>query len=105
MRKFDRSFEVSLFDGIGQTGVYVGTLTNLKNITDDLDWREGSETNIIGEHYKVLTLGEIEDQVDNKKLGYLITVIHEEPLSGFILQVGNYSDLNWWKVGDLIGYA
>lgn len=93
MKKIDNpdSYTIHEFDGVEVSGVYRGTLTCMVRANDELSWHDG----------KFLTLAEIAKQLNGAPL---ITVIVDRPLSGEILQYGNYGD-EWWQVGELDGYA
>ncbi len=92
-------YTVCEFDGVSGTGVYLGGLDELTRINDWLTWREDSERQDMV--CKELTLAEISKQC----WAYgLITVIVNEPLSGKILQYGNYGD-KWYQIGETCGYA
>ena len=105
--KKPNEYVVCQFDGVCASAVYVGGLTFLKGVTDRLKWRVDEEcSQICAVDYKILTLNEIVDQLKNLYGGEapMITVIEEQPISGRILQYGNYGD-EWWQIGETGGYA
>lgn len=109
MNKIDKPEEyvVCQFDGVCASAVYVGGLTYLKAATDRLRWRVDEEcSEMCAVDYKILTLKEICEQLTNLYGGTtpMITVIEEQPMSGIILQYGNYGD-EWWQIGETGGYA
>jgi len=100
-------YELCTFDGVTAATVYIGGFANLKLANGSLKWRIDKA---MGEQcynpYNVLTLKEIQTQLSNQYGGHcpMITIFMESPLSGAILQYGNYGD-DWWQVGSLMGYA
>ena len=107
MKEIENPSEVVIcrFDGVDAAGVYVGTMDNLQCVNDELNWREDkSAGDVAFGPYYVLTLDEIAEQLEWKTYS-MITVIVEGPMSGAIYRYGNYSDKQWWQVGDLDGYA
>ena len=99
--KNPEKYEVSRFDGVRAAAIYKGPLTELNLITDELKWRTDiDKSRAVGFSVNVLTLKEIVEQTGN----LFITIIEEGPLSGCVLQYGNYGD-SWWQIGDLDGYA
>lgn len=50
---------------------------------------------------ETITLEDIQKQFPYPGL----LVIAESPLSGAIYRCGNYSDMAWWQVGTMAGYA
>ena len=101
------SYEICAFDGITASTVYKGSFSNLSCISRTLIWREDDEAGeLCYKPYKVLTLEEITKQMTNLYGGKcpMLTIFNESPLSGSILQYGNYGD-SWYKIGDLNGYA
>lgn len=89
-------YELIRFDGCTAVTVYSGSFGYL--MKRDLKWREDPKCT---EAFGVLTLSEIWEQVSAP----MVTVFIEGPLSGKILQAGNYADNGWYEVGDLAGYA
>ena len=81
------------------TAVYSGPMTALFPV--DLDWRE---VEVDGEERGVLTLLEIARQM-RERGRCITTVITSSATGGCILQYGNYSDSEWWKIGELDGFA
>ena len=109
MHRIDKPEEYTIcqFDSTCSSAVYVGGLTFLKGVTDKLRWKVDEEcSKMCAVDYKILTLSEIKDQLTNLYGGTtpMITVIEEQPLSGRILQYGNYGD-EWWQIGETGGYA
>ena len=108
MKKIDNpsEYEICEFDGVTNCGVYVGGLANLARVNGNLQWRMDKDIAEMCEcGGKVLTLTEIVDQLQEHRYGHgIITVIIISPLSGSVLQHGNYGD-EWWEVGTLNGYA
>lgn len=101
-----KEYLVYKFDGVTASAVYVGGLTDLKK-ADTLTWHEDKEASkMCGIPTYVLTLDEIRERLQNQYGGSspLITVIIDNPLSGWIIQYGNYGD-EWWKIGETGGYA
>lgn len=90
------------FDGVNVATVYRGMLSCLVNASEDLKWRKETPFNEFGieEELEVLTLQEIKNQLKCP----MITIIIEGPLSGELLQYGNYGD-SWYSIGQLVGYA
>ena len=96
--KYPESYEICRFDGIRSSAVYRGTFDALMPANGELTWRRETLEN--GDSFMVLTLKEIADQLP----GSMITVFCISPLSGIVLQYGNYGK-SWWEVGVLDGYA
>ena len=94
-------FTVCRFDGVTVTGVYVGTTDCLRCVNDRLKWRKEVIEELSDEPTEMLTLAEIEKQLKH----HIVTVIINGPMHGEIYQCGNYSAREWWKIGDLDGYA
>ncbi len=96
------SIEIVKFDGIDSSAVYLGGITRLKNVTDQLEWHveESSETDV-----ESLTLDEIYHQCRDKFGLSIITVFVDSPLSGRIYQCNNYDNGLWVQYGELRGYA
>ena len=93
-------------DSVNGAAVYLGSVTELQNITDRLCWKK-EECSEYGYFAEYLTLREIYEQV---KEWYpakrpIITVFQEDPLSGTIYQCGNYEDGRWVNHGTTKGYA
>jgi hypothetical protein len=72
-------------------------------MTDRIDWRVIPGEGEYGSDLEVLSLNEIAEQL--KGTGKLITVIYERATGGAVYQYGNYCDGNWYKIGELAGYA
>lgn len=107
MKKIDNPdhFTICEWDSVNSCGVYLGGLDRLVRVNNALDWRVDQETKEFCEcDGKVLTLKEIADQLSDEYGANIITVIIISPLSGSVLQYGNYGD-EWWEVGTLNGYA
>lgn len=108
MKKIDNpsEYEICEFDSVEDCGVYTGGLARLKRVNDKLKWRVDKDIASMCEcDGKVLTLTEIVDQLQKQRYGNgIITTILISPLSGYVLQHGNYGD-EWWEVGTLDGYA
>ena len=81
------------------TAVYSGPLAELKPV--ELKWREGQ---VGGEECSVLTLAEIAEQTLGK-VDMCTTVVTESATGGCILRCGNYPGSEWWKIGELCGFA
>ena len=93
-------FVVCKFDGVDVASVYRNGFDDLKLLR--MKWRCNEKlSKELGFEYHYLTLNEIVDQLG--RCG-IITVFIEGPLSGEILQWGNYGD-SWFRVGELAGYA
>lgn len=104
MEKLD-DITIVKFDGVTQSAVYFGFVTNLLNITEKLKWRKAGAIEY-GYDAEVLTLEEIYKQVRDLFNGHaIITVFVSDPLHGYIYQCGNYRDGHWMKYGTTIGYA
>ncbi len=101
-KKMDGTEEFARFHSVEQTAVYIGSMTDLVNVTNELKWRQDEEASAYGETIEVLSLNEIAEQCHGK--GGLITVIYERPTGGAVYQYGNYGDV-WYRIGDLMGYA
>ncbi len=92
------------FDGIKSTAVYLGGVTRLKKVNEELIWHE-EESEALYSTIKSLTLREIYDQI-SQKYGYqIITVIVDGPMHGEIYQCGNYVEGQWVKYGMTMGYT
>lgn len=81
------------------TAVYSGPMTALSPV--ELDWREEQ---VDGEECDVLTLSEIAKQTRDRGRK-ITTVIAYSATGGCILQCWNYADGEWWKIGELAGFA
>lgn len=94
--------ELCKFDGVEAVAVYSGGLTSL--VKQDPKWRKANEATCkaLGMNVEILKLSEIAEQL---KDAFLITVIIDGPLSGRILQYGNYNDGKWYEIGQTCGYA
>jgi hypothetical protein len=103
LKRQDGAEEFAQWDGVGATAVYLGSVTDLVNVTDRLDWRHIPAEDEGDTAMEVLSLDEIAEQM--KGSGVLITVIYERATGGVIYQYGNYCDGNWYKIGELAGYA
>lgn len=97
MKKITEDMELCRFDGVNATAVYVGSMTELQ--LADLEWRH-EDCEYRGD-IEVLKLSEIVDQLWEATI---ITVFINEPMSGTILQYGNYNDGCWWEIGKTDGY-
>lgn len=99
------SFTVVRWDAVDAASVYHGGLRDLKNITDDLKWRDDGFGQA-GYHTEVLTLKEIYEQVKEMFPGRpVITVFQETLLNGAIYQCGSCGDGKWVKFGTTKGRA
>ncbi len=106
MKKIENpdGFIVAEFDGVTDCGIYLGGLARLKRVNKDLKWRIDKDLAVMCEcDGKILTLSEIAEQLKGRGYG-VITVITISPLSGIVLQFGNYGE-EWWEIGKLDGYA
>lgn len=96
------------FDGIDSISVYVGWITQLVNVNEQLHWRDcDKETcDMLCIDAKCLTLNEIREQLQErlKDDAMFITVFVDSPLNGAILHYGNAGD-KWVKLGEYAGYA
>ncbi len=103
MIQIKEDLEICETDGINSTTVYMGSLTDLKK-ADMLLWRiaDKETCSTLRMEIHTLKLSEIVRQLSNKCR--IITIIHNEPLTGEIWQYGNYGD-SWWKIGVLDGYT
>lgn len=99
-------YEVCLFDGLMSSAVYTGSFDNLNRVSYKLSWHEKSDDDYWYKPLFYLTLDEIKDQLKNLYGGTAprITIFIERPMSGVVLQYGNYGD-SWWEIGKLNGYA
>lgn len=102
MQKIETPEEYSVFrfDGVSMSGVFTGCLLDAERVTEKLDWREDDAGT--GMPTELLTLAEIRQQISGEQL---VTVVELGPLSGTVLQCGNYGHDDWWVVGELAGYA
>lgn len=94
-------YEVAGFDGSGAATVYQGGLHHLERTI--LCWR----SDLSHERIMVLNLDEIRNQICGTGEDYkrkIITIFQDGPLSGTILQYGNYGD-EWFIIGETAGYA
>lgn len=93
------------FDTIEQTSVYLNSFSKLVNISDELPWH----TEYVDALYMEvgsLTLHEISEYVKEKYgKNRLITVFQEDMLRSQIFQWGNYKDVEWVHLGEIMGYA
>ena len=103
--------EICRFDSVDVSAVYVGGLTELKDVTDKVNWRI-EKCDGLGMDLELVTLDELvgqlasEVEIDGKKtLVGMITVISHSPLSGVIYQWGNYPGEGWFQIGETAGYA
>lgn len=62
------------------------------------DWKEMNGN-------QVLSLADIQGQVEKQLNKAVITVIAEYPLRGTIYRFGNYDGADWLKIGRVDGYA
>lgn len=108
MKKIDNpdNYLICESDSVFEVGVYVNGLSELVRVNDRLKWRVDKDIADMCEcDGKVLTLTEIVNQLQEYRYGNgIITIIIMSPLSGEVLQHGNYGD-SWWVVGELYGYA
>ena len=100
MNKISKDTLIYRFDGVTATGIYIGSLDDLRLVA--VRWRKDPEAGEYGINPDCLTLGEIAEQLEQYGL---ITVIVDSPLEGVIYQHGNYSDGEWYEIGQLCGYA
>lgn len=100
------NYIVCEFDGVTATTIYYGGMADLSKANSSFQWRYDTEcSKMCFDPYKVLTLTEIANQARNQNFNHdIITVIIDAPLSGNILQYGNYGD-EWWEIGTFSGYA
>lgn len=93
--------------GVNDCGVYVGGLSQLKDITSDIVWNCIS---LVDDEYyeESLSLSQIYDQV-SRLAGHeydIITVIQNDPLRAQIYQCNNYERGKWVCLADnVMGYA
>lgn len=99
--KVDSNTKIYEFDGTTAAGVYIGFLDRLVYVGNILKWNE-EEVKEIGEKFTFLTLREIREQLEG---AMIVTVIVNRPTSGAVYQCGNYKDNEWYKIGELNGYA
>jgi len=96
------NYEVNRFDGIDDTAVYLGGLSNLQKITQNVKWHKDTEHE--GEYGMVVeysTLHEISEQFKES----MITVIVNGPMRTKVFQYGNYPGAGWIYLGNIQGYA
>lgn len=110
--KITNETEFCEFDGVETVTVYAGGLSWLTKVP--LKWRVDAElSETLSMRANVLTAGEIleqtkqwlEKETGEELRGMIVTLIVEGPLYGVIYQYGNYSDGEWYKIGELRGYA
>ena len=101
MKKIDHPehYELIKFDGVSSSTVYCGSFDYLTPAP--LKWRVREDYLEMLGYGEVLTLKEVAEQLKGTPI---ITVFYEEPLSGKILQWGNYGDA-WYEIGETSGYA
>ena len=93
------------YDTIEQTSVYLNSFSELVNISGELPWH----TEYVDALYMEvgsLTLHEISKYVKEKYgKNRMITVFQEDMLRSQIFQWGNYKDVEWVHLGEIMGYA
>ena len=92
--------------GVNECGVYIGRLSRLKDITEEIVW-DHIQVNDGMYYEQSLTLRQIYEQV-SKIAGYyrsIITVIQDDPMRSQIYQCNNYENGFWVKLGEVQGYA
>ena len=84
---------------LDDAAVYCGSLTDLRNITDELEWKHEKDG---CDEIKWLSLEEVSSQLQNKYK--TLTVITTSLFQGEIYQ---YEDRarEWWVIGKHCGYA
>ena len=96
------NYEVNKFDGVNDTAVYLGGLSNLQKITQNVKWHKDTEHE--GEYGMLVehsTLHEISEQFKES----MITVIVNGPMRTKVFQYGNYPGKGWIYLGNIQGYA
>lgn len=95
---------IARFDGVNSSAVYLGGVTRLKNVSEQLNWHEEKceALYMVVEH---LTLDEIYKQCREKFGLSIVTVFVDDPLKGVIYQCNNYENGKWVKYGETIGYS
>lgn len=96
------TYEVTRFDGVTDTAVYLGGLSRLQNITEKIKWNKDTEN--VSEYGMVVeysTLHEISEQFKES----MLTVIVNDPMRAKIFQYGNYPGGGWVFLGGVQGYA
>lgn len=99
-----QTLEVVEFDSVDSTAVYLGGVSCLKKVNDELNWHE-EEVESLDMNIKSLTLTEIYEQLKEVYGCQIITVFVDSPMHGEIYQCGNYEDGKWVKLGSTMGYA
>lgn len=97
MNQITNDLELCKFDGVSVTTVYTGGFNSL--VKADIEWRK-EHCEYMGD-IECLRLSEIIEQLPYAPI---ITVFVDSPLSGQILQYGNYGD-SWYEIGETCGYA
>ena len=93
------------FDTIEQTSVYLNSFGELENITGELPWHKECVDALYME-VSSMTLHEISEYVRNMfGENSMITVFQEDMITSNIFQWGNYKDVEWVKLGEIMGYA
>ncbi len=100
--EYPEDLMVFSFSGAESTTVYGGGIMALENVNNVLEWKVDKECAPYCDDPGYLSLKDISEQL--KDTYGIITVFVEEPLGGTVYQWGNYGD-EWWKIGDLDGYA
>lgn len=103
-QKVEDSLSVIRSDDVTMSGVYLGGLADLSNITDKIEWKmiTDEENSTMG-HIEKATLKEIADQFGGGGQN-MITVIVDHPKDTEVYQYGNYGD-SWFSLGNLAGYC
>lgn len=97
--------KVVRFDTIEQTSVYLNSFSELVNISGELPWHT-EYVDAICMEVSSMTLHEISEYV-RKRFGEnsMITVFQEDMITSNIFQWGNYKDVEWVHLGEIMGYA
>ena len=90
-------FVICRFDGVDADHVYTGGFGDLQKA--ELKWNK-EYIELMEMEVETLTLDEIREQLGHT----MITIFRDSPMSGTILQYGNYGD-SWWEIGTTCGYA
>ena len=102
LEKVEEDTPITIFDSVTCTGIYLGGLDELQNVTDLLP----CQTEIhpaLGFEVRKTTLKEIANCFCHH--GDIITVFVDNPKDTIVYQYNNYSDNSWYILGELAGYA
>lgn len=91
----------------GSSAFYQGGFDNLVPLDKDFfKWNVSEEASeFMGETIYLLTLGELKEQLATAGFKGIVTLFVNEATSGKIYQIGNYSDGEWFEIGNLRGFC